>query len=167
MVVGQLESPSRVSERCNGRITTHTYHTIMPDDLYNQKILTWASRLVTPVHLAVPDASAEMRGRLCGTTVRVELCMEGGIITGYGHDVRACRLGSAAAALLHDNILGTTASELVDLSAWMERMLMRDGAPPPGRWRDLDMFLPVRGDRFRAGTVLLPFQAVAKALGQQ
>ncbi len=136
----------------------------MIEELYNQKILAWANRLVTPTNLANPTSTAEVRGRLCGSTVRVELVVTDGIITEYAHDVRACKLGSAAAAFLQDRIVGCSVDEMRDLSDWIERMLMQGGDTPPGKWRDLDMFLPVRGNRYRAGTVLLPFQAVLRAL---
>jgi NifU-like protein involved in Fe-S cluster formation len=138
----------------------------MLEELYNTKIMSWSSQLITPCRLADPQLSAEMRGRLCGSTFRVDLCIADSIITDYGHDVNACRVGSAAAAFLHANIIGTTIGEMRDLSEWIERMLMRNGDPPSGRWRDLDMFLPLRGNRYRSGTALLPFQAVVRALDQ-
>jgi NifU-like protein involved in Fe-S cluster formation len=138
----------------------------MIEDLYNSKIMSWSAQLITPCRLADPHVTAEVRGRLCGSTFRVDLSITNGIITEYGHAVTACRVGSAAAAFLHANIIGTSISDMRSLAEWMERMLMRDSDPPLGRWRDLDMFLPLRGNRFRSGTALLPFQAVVRALDQ-
>lgn len=105
-----------------------------------------------------------MRGKLCGSSIRVDLRVTDGIITSYGHEVLACRLGSAAAAVIQHNIVGQAPEEMIKLCGWMESMLLRSGDPPRGPWKDLSMFLPVRGNRFRASSVLLPFQAVVRAI---
>jgi NifU-like protein involved in Fe-S cluster formation len=135
----------------------------MIDEIYNQKILEWSNKLITPIHLKEPDSTAEVRGKLCGSTVRIELNITGNIITGYGHDVKACKLGSAATAIMQDQIIGCSVDNLRDLCDRMSRMLTA-GADAPNQWPDLDMFSPVKGNRFRANTVLLPFQAVVKAI---
>ena len=138
----------------------------MLDDVYNTKILELAGNIPRIGRLADPDASARAHSRLCGSTVTVDVMMEGGKVTDFAHDVKACALGQASSSILARNIVGSTSGELRDVRNAMYLMLKENGAPPEGRWSDLKYLEPVRDYRARHASTLLTFDAVVDAVNQ-
>ena len=134
-------------------------------DLYSDRILDIAANQPRPGRLPNPDASARKVSRICGSSIEVDLVVENGIITGYGHDLSACALGQTSAAIVAGHIVGTPVPEFRRVRDEMTRML-KDNGPPPGgeRWVDLKYLEPVRDYRPRHASTLLVFDAVADAL---
>jgi NifU-like protein involved in Fe-S cluster formation len=134
------------------------------DEIYNTRILELAGAMTHNSRLANPDASASAHSKLCGSTIDVDLKMQGGRVGDYGQTVKACLLGQAAASVMAREIVGSTPAELHAVAAQMRAML-KDGAPPPnGRWADLATLEPVRNYKARHASTLLVFDAVEKAL---
>ncbi|MHB1102021.1 MAG: iron-sulfur cluster assembly scaffold protein [Devosia sp.] len=133
-------------------------------DLYSEKILQIAGNQPVPGRLADPDATARRVSRVCGSTIEVDLTVEDGVITGYGHEISACALGQTSAAVVATNIVGTPADEFRALRDQMTAMLKANGTPPTGRWDDLKYLAPVREYRPRHTSTLLVFDAVVDAL---
>lgn len=134
------------------------------DDVYNTKILELAGNIPLSKRLAHPDATAMALSKLCGSTISVDLKLDGDRITDFGQTVKACLLGQAAASIVGREIVGTTRDEFHAVAQQMRAML-KDGAPPPGgRWSDLKVLQPVRDYRSRHTSTLLVFDAVEKAL---
>jgi NifU-like protein involved in Fe-S cluster formation len=133
-------------------------------DLYSEKILDLAGNPPLAPRLTHPDASARKVSRICGSVIEVDLAVEGGIITAYGHEVSACALGQTSAAIVAREIVGTPTAEFRRVRDEMTAMLKADGAPPTGRWSDLGYLEPVRDYRPRHASTLLVFDAVAEAL---
>jgi NifU-like protein involved in Fe-S cluster formation len=96
----------------------------------------------------------------------VDLMMREGVVTDFAHEVRACALGQASAAVMARNIVGSTAEDLRELRSIMRRMLMEDGPPPGGRWAELRYLQPVRAYKARHASTLLTFDAVIDAVDQ-
>jgi len=69
----------------------------MLNDVYNRRIIELAGNIPRIGRLADPDATATAHSRLCGSTVTVELKMDGDKVTDFAHEVKACALGQAAA----------------------------------------------------------------------
>lgn len=138
----------------------------MIDDIYNRKILGFAADIPRLQRLAAPDATAVAHSRLCGSKVTVDLKMEDGVVTDFGHEVKACALGQASSSIMARHVVGSTAAELRDLRNQMYRMLKEEGAPPSGKWSELEALLPVRNFKARHASTLLTFDAVADAVGQ-
>jgi NifU-like protein involved in Fe-S cluster formation len=136
------------------------------DDIYGAQLLSLAANIGRIGRLEAPDASARAHSKLCGSTVHVDLCMQDGIVTDYAHDVRACLLGQAAAAVMASQIVGSSADELRAIAGQMRKMLRDCGTPPQGRWGDLSRLEPVRDYRARHTSTLLVFDAVEDALAQ-
>src|SRR4029450_773379 len=67
----------------------------MLNDIYNKRIIELAGNIPRLGRLSDPDASATAHSKLCGSTVKVDLKMEGPIVTDFAHDVKACALGQA------------------------------------------------------------------------
>jgi NifU-like protein involved in Fe-S cluster formation len=133
-------------------------------DLYSEKILDLAGNPPLAPRLTHPDASARKVARICGSVIEVDVAVEGGIITAYGHEVSACALGQTSAAIVAREIVGTPAAEFRRVRDEMTAMLKADGAPPTGRWSDLGLLEPVRDYRPRHASTLLVFDAVVEAL---
>ena len=138
----------------------------MIDDLYNAKILEYAGNIERIGRLDHADATATAHSRLCGSTVKVDLKMNGGVISDFAHEVKACALGQASSSIMARNIVGSTAQELRDVREQMRRMLKENGTPPGGRWEDLKYLEPVRDVKARHASTLLTFDAVVDAIEQ-
>src|SRR5690606_28214731 len=103
-------------------------------DLYSQRIIELAAAIPPAGHLAAPDATASAHSKLCGSTIAVELAMNGDCVGAYAQTVKACLLGQASAAIMARNIVGASEAELRQVAAEMRRMLKENGPPPGGRW---------------------------------
>jgi SUF system NifU family Fe-S assembly protein len=138
----------------------------MLDDVYNKRILELAANIPHVGRLADAHASAKAHSKLCGSTVTVDLKMDGDMVTDFAHDVKACALGQAAASVMARNIIGATAGELRDVRDAMRKMLKENGPAPTGRFADCAALEPVRDYKARHASTLLTFDAVVDALNQ-
>ena len=139
---------------------------LMLDEIYNRRILELAADIPRLGRLAAPDASATAHSKLCGSTVTVDLKMEGDLVTEFAHQVKACALGQASSSIMGRLVVGSTADELRIVREAMRRMLKEGGAPPDGRWSDLAVLQPVRDFKARHASTMLTFDAVVDAVEQ-
>ena len=139
----------------------------MLNDIYNKKIIELAGNIPRLGRLADPDATATAHSKLCGSTVKVDLKMQDGVVTDFAHDVKACALGQASSSIMARHVIGSNAAELRDLRETVRRMLKENGAPPSeGKWADIAVLEPVRDYKARHASTLLTFDAVVDAIGQ-
>lgn len=138
----------------------------MLTDVYNKRILELAANIPLLERLPAPDATAKAHSRLCGSTVTVDVSMEGDVVTGFGHEVKACALGQAASSIMARNIVGSTADELRRVRDQARAILKENAEPPDGKWSDLSVLVPVRDYKARHASTLLTFDAVVDAVGQ-
>jgi len=139
----------------------------MLNDVYNRRILELAGNIPRLGRLPSPDASATAHSKLCGSTVTVDLKMEGDTVTDFAHEVKACALGQASSSIMARNVVGATAAELRALRESVRRMLKENGNPPgAGRWADISVLEPVRDYKARHASTLLTFDAVVSAIDQ-
>lgn len=136
----------------------------MIDDIYNTEVLRLAAHISRIDPLRKPDAEAELRSPLCGSTIAVQICVADGRITDYAQEVKACALGQAAASVMAAQVIGKDAAEIAAVRAVVEAMLKSGGAPPDGDWRALAALQPAKDAKARHGAILLPLDAVLKAL---
>jgi NifU-like protein involved in Fe-S cluster formation len=136
----------------------------MINDVYNKRILELAANIERLQRLDAPDATATALSRLCGSKVTVDICMDGDVVSDFGHDVKACALGQASSSLMARHVVGASAEELRALRKQMYAMLKEDGDPPGGRWAELEVLLPVRDFKPRHASTLLTFDAVVDAI---
>lgn len=138
----------------------------MIDDVYNAKILGFAGNIGRIGRLDHPDASATAHSKLCGSTVTIDLAMQDGIVTDFGHIVKACALGQASSSIMAQTIVGASAQELRAVRETMLKMLKENGPVPEGRFADLKYLEPVRDYKARHASTMLTFDAVVDAIGQ-
>jgi NifU-like protein involved in Fe-S cluster formation len=136
----------------------------MLNDVYNRRILELAGNIPRLGRLANADASATAHSKLCGSTVTVDLKMDGDAVTDFAHEVKACALGQASSSIMARNVIGAQAQELRELRETVRRMLKENGAPPTGKWSDIAVLEPVRDYKARHASTLLTFDAVVDAI---
>ena len=138
----------------------------MLNEVYNRRILELAASIPRLGRLPAPDASATAHSKLCGSTVTVDLKMDGDTVTDFAHEVKACALGQASSSIMARNVIGATADELREVRSEMRKMLKENGQPPTGKWADLKVLEPVRNYHARHASTLLTFDAVVDAVNQ-
>jgi NifU-like protein involved in Fe-S cluster formation len=138
----------------------------MLNDIYNKRIIELAGNIPRIGRLPDPDASATAHSKLCGSTVKIDLKMDGPIVTDFAHDVKACALGQASSSIMARHVVGSSAGELRDLHETVRKMLKENGSPPEGKWADIGLLEPVRDYKARHASTMLTFDAVVDAIGQ-
>jgi len=142
----------------------------MLNDVYNKRILQLAGNIPLTERLDNPDASSKAYSKLCGSRVIVDLNMKDGVVTDFGHEVKACALGQASSSIMAAHVIGSTAEELRQVGKQMRAMLQENGDAPQGKWKDLEILEPVRDFKARHASThastLLTFDAVEDAISQ-
>jgi NifU-like protein involved in Fe-S cluster formation len=138
----------------------------MINDIYNKRIIELAGNIPRLGRLSSPDASATAHSKLCGSTVTVDLKMDGPTVTDFAHDVKACALGQASSSIMARLVVGSTADELREMRETVRKMLKENGPPPAGKWADIAVLEPVRDYKARHASTMLTFDAVVDAIGK-
>ncbi len=138
----------------------------MLDSVYNTKILEYAGNIGSIGKLDDADATARAHSKLCGSTVEVWLKMKDGVVTDFGHEVKACALGQASSSIMASTIIGSTGDDLRELRETMYKMLKENGPPPSGKFEAFKFLEPVREYKARHASTLLTFDAVVDCVDQ-
>lgn len=138
----------------------------MIDEVYNKKILGFAGNIGRLGRLEAPDATATAHSKLCGSTVTIDIRLDGDVVTDFAHEVKACALGQASSSIMARNVVGASVDELRGVRETMHRMLKENGPPPEGRFEDLKYLEPVRDYKARHASTMLTFDAVVDAIEQ-
>ena len=128
--------------------------------LYSARILALAADIP---HTDAPIATAKKRSPLCGSTVTVDLVTEGGQLTAFGQDVKACALGQAAASVVGANIIGRTRSDVAAARDQLRAMLKADGPIPLAPFNGFEVLQPARDYKNRHASILLSLDATLDA----
>jgi NifU-like protein involved in Fe-S cluster formation len=134
--------------------------------LYSQRILALAAEIPLTERLEGPHATAKRRSPLCGSTVTVDLRLEGGRIAAFGQDVKACALGQASASVLGRNVIGTTRDEIARAREALAAMLKAGGPAPGDPFAELEVLMPARDYRNRHASILLAWDATLAAVDE-
>jgi len=138
----------------------------MINEIYNQRILELAANIPRLGRLPDADATATAHSKLCGSTVTVDLKMDGDTVTDFAHEVKACALGQASSSIMARQVIGANATELRELRESVRKMLKENGAAPTGKWTDIAVLEPVRDYKARHASTMLTFDAVVSAIDQ-
>ena len=138
----------------------------MLNDVYNAKILDLAAHIPRLGRLDAPDATATAHSKLCGSTVTVDVKTDGGAVTDFAHDVKACALGQASSSIMARHVVGATPDELREVRETVRKMLKENGPPPTGKWAEIAFLEPVRDYKARHASTMLTFDAVVKAVDE-
>ena len=136
------------------------------EDLYNSQILELAASIPRSRRLEQPDATATAHSKLCGSTITIDLKMDGDRVVDFGQTVKACLLGQSSAAIMGRHVVGASAAQVRKIAAGVRRMLKEGGAPPDEEWPEIKLLEPVRTYKARHASTLLVFDAVEDAIRQ-
>lgn len=132
--------------------------------LYSERILALAASIPHVGRLEHPDATANRRSRLCGSTVTVDVTIEDGRIADFAQDVKACALGQSSAAVLGANAIGRTHAEIARGRDQLEAMISEGGPAPAPPFDELEALMPARDYKNRHASILLAWEATLEAM---
>lgn len=121
-------------------------------------------RVATDSRLTAPDITVFRRSPICGSTVTLDITLEGGRVKALGYAVRACSLGQVGVSVLAEAMPGQGLEEARAVTEAVRAMLAEDAPAPSGRWADLELLEPARELKNRHGSALLPFEALVEGL---
>ncbi len=115
--------------------------------------LSWTKAPLTdePVSVAIMNGKVSyshiavgyLGAMLCGSTVTVDVQMDGPVVTDFANDVKACALGQASSSIMARHVIGSNPGELRALRETVRKMLKENGPPPTGKWADIAVLEPV------------------------
>lgn len=133
-------------------------------DLYHPRIFELAGDIAHVGRLPAPHGSSTKVSKICGSTVTVDIMLEGDVVTGLGMEVEACALGQASASVFAANAIGARVAEIVAARDALKAMLKGNGPPPTGRFWELRHLEGVRDYPMRHTSTLLAFEAAVAAI---
>ncbi len=136
------------------------------NDIYNAMILEFAANISAIGRLEAPHATAKAHSKLCGSTVTVDVALEGGVVSAFAQDVKACALGQAAASIVAKHVIGARPNEVRLAYAQLFKMLKENGPDPDGRFVDLKYLKPVSDYKARHASTLLTLDALVDCFNQ-
>lgn len=134
------------------------------DEIYQEKILAYAADIPRLGKLADATHKGHAVSRACGSEISVYLKLEDGQISDYAQKVDACALGSAAASIVAQAIVGATPDAVLRARDQMEAMLKHEGPVPDGNFAELGVLQSARALTNRHSSMLLALEASARAL---
>lgn len=135
--------------------------------LYEGRLRELAAAALVDKRLEEPQIQVTVRSRICGSTLTLDLDFDGDRIERLGFRARACSLGTAATAVLARLGPGQTIAQVAAAGDALRALLTGEDEVvfPPG-WELLEIFAAAVPFPGRQDSVLLPFDAVAKAAEQ-
>ena len=136
-------------------------------ELYSKDVLRLAASLPHDDKLPIPGEIASRMSPVCGSEITVELTIaESGQIESLAFRARACALGQASAALLRKSGIGRTAAEIAAMRDTLAAALA--GAQEFDTcWPELAVFEAAHAFPARHSAILLPYDALLAALGEE
>jgi nitrogen fixation NifU-like protein len=135
----------------------------MSAELYHTELVARARAAFGEGRIAAAAASITVDNPLCGDRVTLDLEKSDGSVKAIGHEVKGCLLCAASAATIAEFGQNRSPAELREMAA-AAQALMKDGSPVPEKFAGLRVFAPVHASKSRRDCVLLPFEALGKAL---
>ena len=132
--------------------------------LYSGRILDLAANIPHVGRLDAPDGSAKRRSPLCGSTVTVDVRVQGGRITAFAQDVKACALGQAAASVLGGAVVGRSRAEVEAARNAVAALLKSGGPTPAAPFSDFEVLIPAQDYKNRHASIMLALDATVEAM---
>ena len=136
----------------------------MSDPLYKRSLLRLAADAHAAGRLAEANHHGEAYNPACGDRVSMDVMLAEGRILALAHETRACVLAQASAAILGRDAIGASEAELVALRARLLSMLAHNAPPPEHPFAAYGEFAGATDIPGRHRCVLLPLDALIKAL---
>ena len=137
----------------------------MIDELYSREILRRTTQLKHVGRLDAADGQADRVSKLCGSSIHVEVKMDGDRIADFAQQVEACALGQASAAILSQTVIGASEDEVRAGRDSLRDLLNGAVADIPERFADLRILESVKDFPARHTSTLLAWEATLAAIG--
>ncbi len=137
----------------------------MIDELYSREILRRTTQLEHLGRLNEPQGSADRVAKLCGSTIHVDVRLAGDTVEDFAMEVQACALGQAAAAIVSQNVIGATTTEITSAREALRALLKGEDVVFPQRFADLAILRSVKDYPARHASTLLSLEATCDAIG--
>ncbi|MFC6638023.1 iron-sulfur cluster assembly scaffold protein [Sulfitobacter sp. JBTF-M27] len=134
--------------------------------LYSSRILALAADIPHLGRLDAPDATVKRRSPLCGSTVTVDVRVEGERLTDLGQDVKACALGQAAAAVAGAGAVGAKLEDIIRGRDQLRAMLKGKGDVPDAPFDGFEVLKPAVEYKNRHASIMLSMEAIVEAMEQ-
>ena len=135
-------------------------------DLYSKRILALAANIALTERLDNPQRTVKKRSPMCGSMVTVDISINESKVTNYGHEVKACALGQAAASIISKSIIGSDVDQILTAREELINMLTKDGSSPNKPFEELEVLQPAKDFKNRHSSILLTFDAIADAINE-
>lgn len=136
----------------------------MSDDLYQKAILRLAASAHGAGRLEGDCCSGREANAMCGDAVIFDARLGAdGRVAETANDLKGCVLVQASASLLSEHAVGQSTEDVSRLRDNVAAML-NGGDVPGGIWAAYEIFKPAMEYRSRHSCVLLPIDALVKAL---
>ena len=139
----------------------------MINAIYNKDVLRLAADITCIGAIENPDATASLRSPLCGSSIKISITVTDGRITSYGQEIKACALGQASASVMAQAAIGKSKKDIQTARDETQNMLSTGIIIPEGDWSALVALAPAKESKSRHGAILLPFDALLKALSEK
>lgn len=136
----------------------------MIDELYSREILRRTTQLQHLGRLEDPQGVADRVAKLCGSTVHVEVRLDGDVVSDFAMEVQACALGQAAAAILSQHVVGAPVVDVFAARDALRAVLKGEEAVFPARFSDLQILNGVKDYPARHASTLLALEATCEAI---
>jgi nitrogen fixation protein NifU and related proteins len=138
----------------------------MNDQMYQAQIIEWSKKTDHAIRLEKFHCSYTVNNPLCGDRITVELQLDGEEIKLMAYQVRGCLLCKASSSILAEMAVGLTFNQIERLGSDLSQALKSSSDDPEDFPEGYRLFYPVRSHKSRHSCVLLPFDAVIKAISE-
>jgi len=134
------------------------------DELYQKNLLRLAANATGDGTLDNPDAEETLDNPTCGDRITIQIRLKENEIRELNHQNRSCMLCQASASLIGKHAIGKNLEDILETRQNLQSML--HGAPlqDTSEWKELEYFNVVALHKSRHHCVLLPFDALIRAL---
>lgn len=136
----------------------------MIDELYQKNLLRLAANATGDGRIDNPDAEETMDNPTCGDRITIQIRLEANNIAELKHQNRSCMLCQASASMIGEHAVGKSLEDILQTREKLHSMLQDNVNPDTSEWKELELFNVVVAHKSRHHCVLLPFDALIRAL---
>ncbi|MDF2368402.1 Fe-S cluster assembly sulfur transfer protein SufU [Sneathiella sp.] len=136
----------------------------MIDELYQKSLLRLAANATGDGRIDNPDAEETADNPTCGDRITLQIRMNESNITELKHHNRSCMLCQASASMIGEHAVGKSLEDILQTRENLHSMLQGGTIPDTSEWKELELFNVVAAHKSRHHCVLLPFDALIRAL---
>ncbi len=136
----------------------------MIEELYQKSLLRLAANATGDGRLESPDAEETLDNPTCGDRITMQIRLIENDIAELKHQNRSCMLCQASASMIGEHAQGKTLEDILQTRENLQSMLQGTASPGTSEWKELEFFNVVAAHKSRHNCVLLPFDALIRAL---